>query len=405
MWRLDNAIQRYAWGSHTALATLQGRPSPSVEPEAELWIGAHPRAPSRLLDDAGRSLLDAIAHDPSAMLGSAVLRAHGPRLPFLLKVLAAAQPLSLQAHPDATRAAEGFAEEDAAGIPRDAPHRNYADPHAKPELVCALGPFAARCGFRALDEARALVDALAVPALRTHADPLWSRPAPEGLGATVRALLTLAEPALLVQDVLAAAERLETHEHGWSRELPWIRRLGERHPGDVGVVVALLLNLVELAPGEALFLSAGNLHCYLEGTAVEIMGASDNVLRGGLTPKHVDVPELLRVLELRAGPVPILRPRAVSAYEAVYDTPALELALSRLELPERARWSARRSGPELVLCVEGRARLEGAGRSLVLEPGRSAFVPAAQTELAVVAEAHARLFRATVGGRPATPTT
>jgi mannose-6-phosphate isomerase len=396
MWSLDDTIQRYAWGSRTALAELQGRPSPTPEPEAELWMGAHPRAPSRLRDD-GRTLLQAIDDDPAGMLGPAVVQRFGPRLPFLLKVLAAAEPLSLQAHPDAARAREGFAAEDAAGIPRDAPHRNYADPWAKPELVCALGRFVALCGFRALPESRALVEALGVPALRSLAEPLWSRPEREGLTATVHALMTMAEPASLVREVLAAAERPGPAVECWPAELAWARHIGRRHPADAGVAVALLLNLVELSCGEALFLSAGNLHCYLEGTAVEIMGGSDNVLRGGLTPKHVDVPELLRVLDVHAGPVPIRRAVPISAHELRYDAPTPDFALSRLELPPGGRWSAPVSGPELLLCVKGRVQVEGEpGHALVLTPGRSAFVEAATSARAVQAETVATLFRATV---------
>jgi mannose-6-phosphate isomerase len=394
MWSLDNTIQRYAWGSRTALATLQARPSPTPEPEAELWMGAHPRAPSRLRSD-GRTLLQAIDDDPEGMLGAAVVQRFGPRLPFLLKVLAAAEPLSLQAHPDAARAREGFAEEEAAGIPRDAPHRNYADPWAKPELVCALGSFVALCGFRALDESRALVEALAVPALRAIADPLWQRPEREGLAATVHALLTMAEPGALVRDVVAAADAPGPAER-WPLELMWIRRLGLRHPDDAGVVVALLLNLVELRRGEALFLSAGNLHCYLEGTAVEIMGGSDNVLRGGLTPKHVDVPELLRVLDVHAGPVPIRRAAPISAHELAYDAPTPDFALSRIELPPGERWSAPVHGPEVLLCVEGRAHVD-AGSALALTPGDSAFVRAGTPLRTVAAETAATLYRATVG--------
>lgn len=397
MWSLDNTIQRYAWGSRTALATLQGRASPTPEPEAELWMGAHPRAPSRLRED-GRTLLQAIEADPQGMLGAPVVQRFGPRLPFLLKVLAAGEPLSLQAHPDAARAREGFAEEDAAGIPRDAPHRNYADPWAKPELVCALGPFVALCGFRALAPSRALVEALGVPALRAAAEPLWSRPEGEGLAATVHALLTMAEPARLVRELLAAAERSGPATERWPHELAWIVRLARRHPGDAGVAVALLLDLVELARGEALFLAAGNLHCYLEGTAVEIMGGSDNVLRGGLTPKHVDVPELLRVLDFGAGPVPIRRAAPISAHEQRYLAPTPDFGLSRVELGAGERWSAPVAGPEVLLCVEGRVRVEaGAGRVLALGPGQSAFVGASTPARTVEADAAASLFRATVG--------
>lgn len=399
MWRLDNTIQPYAWGSHRALATLQGRPSPSAAPEAELWMGAHPRGPSQLQGD-GRSLPRAIHDDPRAMLGDSVVQRFGPRLPFLLKVLAAAEPLSLQAHPDLARARAGFEEEEAAGIQLDAPQRNYADPHAKPELVCALGRFVALCGFRAVDETRAFIEALAVPSLRALTDPLWARSEREGLVATVHALMSMTTPAPLVQTVLAAVERSHAVDDPWQRERAWLRQLGRRHPGDIGVVVALLLNLVELTHGEALFLAAGNLHCYLEGTAVEIMGASDNVLRGGLTAKHVDVPELLRVLDFAAGPVPIRRARPIDAHEAVYDTPSPEFTLSRVELSAGQQWSAPGVGPELLLSVDGRVHVVGDdGSSVALGCGESAFTAASHPCRALRAESSATVFRATVAPR------
>lgn len=407
MWRLRNTIQRYAWGSRDAIARLQGRPVPTEQPEAELWMGAHARGPSTLMGDGDRSLLDAIEAEPEAMLGASCRERFGARLPFLLKVLAAAEPLSLQAHPDEERAREGFGREDAAGVERDAPHRSYRDPHAKPELVCALGPFVALCGFRSIEDTRALVEALAVPALRERTEPLWSMPPGPAVAAVVRDLLTRPQPGPLVDAVVEAAAR---HPDGpWANERAWVVRLGERYPGDPGVVVAMLLNLVELRPGEALFLSAGRLHCYLEGTAVEIMGSSDNVLRGGLTPKHVDVPELLDVLDRRVGPVPVLRPRAVCEHEAIYDTPAPAFTLGRVELAATGCWSAVPRGPEIVLCTAGQVRLDHGARSVSLGPGDSAFVPASLQPYVARTEPGARsgagagavsgatLFRATAG--------
>ena len=399
MWCLHNTIQRYAWGSHEAIARLQGRAVPTTEPEAELWMGAHARAPSRLGSAAGRSLLEAIEADPEAMLGSRVRERFGPRLPFLLKVLAAAEPLSLQAHPDQERAREGFMREDVAGIDRAARHRNYRDPHAKPELVCAMEPFVALCGFRAVEDTRALIDALGVAALRERAEPLWTQPPGEGVAAVVHDLLTMPEPGPLVDAVVeAAADRTS---QSWEREREWTVRLGERYRGDPGVVVALLLNLVELQRGDALFLSAGRLHCYLEGTAVEIMGGSDNVLRGGLTPKHVDVPELLDVLDRRAGPVPIIRSRGVGEHEAVYDTPSPAFRLSRVELSSGACWRAEVRGPEVLLCVEGTAEIRAGAGQLELSVGHSAFMPGARSSYEVRSEEHASLFRASVGAEVA----
>jgi len=395
MWRLHNTIQRYAWGSHEAIAQLQGRPTPTDEPEAELWMGAHARAPSRLGDADERSLLEAIDAEPEAMLGAQGVERFGPRLPFLLKVLAAAQPLSLQAHPDDQRAREGFAREDAAGIDRGARHRNYRDPYAKPELVCAMGPFVALCGFRAVEDTQALIETLGVPALRERAEPLWRESAGDGVAALVRDLLTMPEPRPLVDAVVKAAA--SGTDERWALERSWTVRLGDRYPGDPGIVVALLLNLIELSKGEALFLSAGQLHCYLEGTAVEIMGGSDNVLRGGLTPKHVDVPELLDTLDRSTGPVPVVRPRDVSEHEAVWDTPSPAFMLSRVTMGARASVELVGRGPEVLLCTDGEMRVQGGEHELSIGSGDSVFVPGSRSSYVLGSGKGGTVFRASPG--------
>lgn len=397
MWRLDAPIQPYAWGSRSAIASMQGRSVPTTEPEAELWMGAHPRAPARLRDGAGTSLLDAIEAQPDMMLGSAVRERFGPRLPFLLKVLAAAEPLSLQAHPDEARAREGWAREEAAGIDRGAPHRNYRDPHAKPELVCAVSPFSTLCGFAPVERSRAWIEQLGVAPLRRLAEPLWSSPPSEGLAQTLRAVLTLPDPAAVVDAVVRACADVPEDEEA-ARSFRWTVRLAEHYPGDPGVIVSLLLRQIDLRPGEALFLGPGLLHCYLEGTAVEIMGSSDNVLRGGLTPKHVDVSELLEVLRFDAEPVEVVRARSVSAVESVYDAPTPAFTLSRLELSAGASIELSASGPEVLLCAVGEVSL-GPDQGVSLPPGTSAFVPGSRGSYVLRADVDARVFRARVGTR------
>lgn len=363
--RLENGIQRYAWGSREAIATLQGRPA-SAEPEAELWMGAHPQLPSHVTrGDLRRSLRDWVAEAPTRELGPAVAAAFG-ELPFLLKVLAAEEPLSLQAHPSAAQAAAGFAREDAEGIPRDAPQRSYRDPRHKPELLCALTPMDALCGFRAPGETARLFRGLGAPA-------------------KLVALLDAGDLRAVFGDLLARdrGDRAELVSHmvaacaapppGFERECAWAVRLAAKYPGDVGVVSALLLNLLTLAPGEALFLDAGNLHAYLHGVGVELMAASDNVLRGGLTQKHMDERELLAVLDfspIEARPVPVLQ---TSAEERTYRTPAREFCLSRLDV---AGHEVRRvlDGPEIWLATRGDARLQSARGELVLRQGEAAFL-------------------------------
>lgn len=379
----------YAWGSRTAIAELTGRPAPSPTPEAELWMGAHPLAPSKIVrGGTTSSLADVIARAPEREIGAGAARAFGPRLPFLLKVLAAAEPLSIQAHPNAAQARAGFEDEEARGIARDAANRSYKDASHKPELLCALTPFDALSGFRAVDETIALFDLLAVRALEPALEPLR---ASRDLGETFRRIMGMKEEERLpvVDAVVAACER---SGEAFARERAWAVRLAALYPGDVGVISALLLNLVRLEPGDAIYLDAGNLHAYLEGTGVEIMASSDNVLRGGLTKKHVDVPELMRVLSFEAGPMRPIRPRPVDAVERAYDTPAAEFRLSVLDLSAAASPVVRRPrGPEILLVTRGSAALDAAP----LAQGRAAFVPASAGEYTLAGDAV--VYRATVG--------
>ncbi|MCH9683828.1 MAG: mannose-6-phosphate isomerase, class I [Deltaproteobacteria bacterium] len=397
MWRLDNSIAAYPWGSRVAIAQLQGRPFPTAEPEAELWMGAHPRGPSRV-SNGGETLAAAIERAPQDMLGPDVVARFGPRLPLLLKVLAAAEPLSLQAHPNPEQARDGFRREEAAGIEVDAPHRNYRDPYAKPELLCALGPFTALCGFAPIERIRARIEALGVPHVRAGLHPLWSRPPAQGLAAAMEFVLTMERPEPLAQAVGQACTRMDAGDDAHARHRACIARLAQRYPADRGVVVALLLNLVELSEGEALYLGAGQLHCYLDGTGVEIMASSDNVLRGGLTPKHMDPPELLRVLEFDPQTVEIRRPRPLDGGEQVYDVPTDAFALSRIDLGAGERWRAPVAGPEILLCTAGAVKVTGADAATVcIGSGHSAFVSASEHGREVEAGEPSTVFRATVG--------
>jgi mannose-6-phosphate isomerase len=369
---LENQIQSYAWGSRTSLAAMRGAPSPTPVPEAELWMGAHALAPSRV---NGRSLLELIAESPAALLGERVASEFG-RLPFLMKLLAAREPLSLQAHPSEAQARAGFAREEAAGIALGAPTRSYKDPHHKPELLCALTPFFALVGFRPTRETARLFAGLAVPALASTISALERAPANESL----RGLFELVTGAAaeqrreLADAVLAACRSRSGALPEFSRELAWGVRIGELYPGDSGIVLALALNLVVLEPGQAVYLPAGNLHAYLEGTGVEIMASSDNVLRGGLTPKHVDAPELLRVLDFRAAP-PALVPTQSRGAELCYLTPAREFALSHCELRGETVRLGPVTGPEIVVITNGYAEIRRDGNRLELAAGASIFVP------------------------------
>ncbi|KUL78601.1 MULTISPECIES: mannose-6-phosphate isomerase, class I [unclassified Streptomyces] len=379
--RLDNTVRPYAWGSTTALPGLLGV-EPTGEPQAEMWMGAHPGAPSRT---ARGTLVEVIEADPERELGAATVAKFGPRLPFLLKLLAAGAPLSLQVHPDLAQARQGYEDEERRGIPVDAGHRNYKDANHKPELICALTEFDGLCGFRDPLRAAALLDALGVDSLKPYVDLLHARPEEAALREVLTAILTADRDAMAhtVAEAAAACDRLGG-EHA-----PYAG-IAHHYPGDPGVIAAMLLNHVRLQPGEALFLGAGIPHAYLNGLGVELMANSDNVLRCGLTPKHVDVPELLRIVRFEAGDPGVLRPEAAPDGEEVYETPIDEFRLSRYVLPEgTTAHDLTRATPQILLCTSGSVR---AGEH-DLTPGRSVFVPAG--EKAEVSGA-GTLFRATV---------
>ncbi|MET8571968.1 mannose-6-phosphate isomerase, class I [Streptomyces sp. NPDC004783] len=379
--RLDNTVRPYAWGSTTAIPTLLGT-EPTGEPQAEMWMGAHPGAPSR----TGRGTLDeVVAAAPEKELGEASVARFGPRLPFLLKLLAAGAPLSLQVHPDLAQAQEGYADEERRGVPLDAPHRNYKDANHKPELVCALTEFDGLCGFRDPALTAGLLDGLGVASLKPYVDLLRAHPEDAALREVLTAVLTAdpEEMSRTVAETAAACDRLG------GAYAPYAG-ITHHYPGDPGVLAALLLNHVRLQPGEAMYLGAGVPHAYLNGLGVEIMANSDNVLRCGLTPKHVDVPELLRIVRFEPGDPGVLRPEASPDGEEVYDTPTDEFRLSRYVLPEGA-------GPhdltlpvaQILLCTAGTVR---AGEH-ELAAGRSVFVPAGEK---AEVSGNGTLFRATV---------
>jgi mannose-6-phosphate isomerase len=391
---LDNPVLNYAWGSRTAIADLLGRPAPSALPEAELWIGAHPKAPSRVAAPAGVGSLDrAIQNDPVGVLGHEVCDRFGNELPFLLKVLAAAEPLSIQAHPSHEQARNGWARENAEGVPLDAPRRNYRDPNHKPELVSALSAFTALKGFRPLDEVARNLEPVARPEIAPELGRLAREHNPLALRALFARLMTLdpEERAPVLKRATSEAARRRKTDTAWE----WVARLMKHYPGDVSALAPLYLNVITLAPGEALFLPAGELHAYLEGTALEIMANSDNVLRGGLTPKHVDVPELLATLAFQGGPPEVLRTAASGPGEQVYRTPAREFELGFLSVePDGPFTPSPGRGVEILLGLAGETTVLAGSEAVPLGPGRSVLVPASLESYTL--EGDGRLCRARV---------
>ncbi len=387
MWQLTSGVRFYPWGSRTVIPELLGQPVPADRPYAELWVGAHPDEPSLLSD--GRPLDKAIAADPEALLGPAVVERFGPRLPFLLKVLAADSPLSLQAHPTIEQAEVGFAAEEAAGVPRNDPTRTFKDRCHKPELLLALTTFEALCGFRPVEESLHCLAKLQVPDLK----PTIAALARGGLRAAIPQLLALSgkRRTALVSAVAEAAGRfVAAHDPEFINTYRWAASLAATYPGDPGVVISLMCNHLKLAPGEAVYLPAGNLHAYLCGAGVELMASSDNVLRGGLTGKHVDLAALIEVLDFTDGKVPVLHP-VLGPGGLRYPVPVEDFDLTRCQL-DRESGTLTTRGPQVLLCTEGTAVLASADGELTLPKGQSAFVPAGAP---VTARGPAVLYRAT----------
>ncbi|WP_194409100.1 mannose-6-phosphate isomerase, class I [Microbacterium cremeum] len=368
---LANDPRDYAWGSTSLIADLVGR-APSGRPEAEVWFGDHPGDPSETPD--GRTLDHWIADEgPSAGIDAP--------LPYLLKLLAAASALSIQAHPSKAQAEAGFAREEAAGIPRDASSRTYRDDNHKPELIVALSDtFRALAGVRDLDATRRLVAALGDGAAPLGEQLAATDASPSGIIGWL-----LADGAGAAREVIAAAVAADVPE--FADELALARRLDQDFPGDPGIVVALLMNLVTLRRGEGLFVPAGVLHAYLEGLGVEIMAASDNVLRGGLTPKHVDATELVAVLDDTTGVPPVLLPVALGGGVRRYDVPVADFSLLAVT-PGAGTASLPITGPAIALATSGSVTLTGgaAAGSVTLAPGQAALVTPDEKTLGVSGE-------------------
>lgn len=373
---ITNEARDYAWGGVGAISRLFGHAA-STRPEAELWLGAHHGSPSRVLDAGSGStdLAEWIASDPTKHVG-----AHRDgRLPFLLKVLAAGGPLSLQAHPTTEQAKAGFARENAEGIPLDAPNRSYKDPHAKPELILAVSDtFDALCGFRPAAETRQSLERMIELA---HEHPEEQRALTRMLDRladdqSIRAAFAwLLSRATGVDDVLAAVSHVAQRSDG---EFAVQAELAELYPGDPGIAISLMLHEVTLAKGEALYLPAGNIHAYLHGVGIELMEASDNVLRGGLTPKHVDVAELLSVLDFAPRSAPYLIP----------DVPVPDVRVFR---PEGASFELIEfegdgpcplDGPAIALCVAGSFTISG-HESVTLSRGEAVYITPDEGDLLV----------------------
>lgn len=431
---LRNTMKPYAWGSESGITDILGV-EPSGSPEAELWIGAHPQSPSEILTSAGDSQpLDAyIEADSGGALGESIDAQFAGRLPYLMKILAAAAPLSIQVHPSREQAIAGFAAENAAGVPIDAPHRNYKDPNHKPEMIYALTTFEALCGFREPAEAADIFSHLSQSladrsleaeflddiARRLHGAPgvkrAWD-------GSHLRSAfhhIILNKGGVSSRTVERLREVTAAQTSPVQRELQTVHELHDHYPADPGALVALLLNRISMQPGEALYLPAGNVHAYLRGVGIEVMASSDNVLRGGLTPKHVDIRELMDTIVFEAISPPLIVADDSNEGLEIYRPPFDEFQLQRIAIPDsksqlpgsRRKRHVRvaQNGPSVVLVLAGELLLESAAGTLAVGRGQSAFVPATAspvvaTAVATTSTESTLAFAVTVAERSCSPT-
>lgn len=389
---IANTPRDYAWGSRTAIAELLGHDA-SGGPEAELWLGAHPLSPSRILAPeavGGYETLDAwIAADPELALGASRT---SDRLPFLLKVLAADEPLSIQAHPSPEQAREGFAREEQGELALDDPARNYKDELPKPELTFALSEsFEALAGFREVSMTRMLVSEMLAMATGAERDTAALQAFADTLSGDdpLRAALAFAfdggDDSAAAIDAVSRLSADAPTVSSFAREYATLADLGVRHPGDPGILVALLLNRVSIPQGQALYLPSGNVHAYLRGLAIEVMAASDNVLRGGLTPKHVDTGELMKVVRFESLPAPFLIPEDGGAGIEVFRPDVPSFSLARITVGDAGRKHGYQndgpesgefelSGPGIVLVLDGEVVIEGAVSAAALSRGEAAYI-------------------------------
>jgi mannose-6-phosphate isomerase len=375
---MKNTVQEYAWGSFTAIAELLGNAVPSKTPQAELWMGAHPKAPSMVTCD-GRwiSLPELIEKNPDHVLGKKVAEKFNNRLPYLFKVLAAAKPLSIQAHPSVDQAKQGFERENTQKIPLDAYNRNYRDDNHKPECICAQTLFWALNGFREISSTVRLMEKICPRGLKKQLDMLRGQQDPTGLEVFFQSLMTMdhKQRKEIIAHAVSNAKKFTEDDPSYE----WMIRLHKEYPVDMGVFSPIFLNLICLEPGQAMFLPAGELHAYLEGVGLELMANSDNVLRGGLTEKHVDVPELLNVLNFEEREVHILETTQIAPCEYVYASDAGEFVLSVIHLKQGMKYtSPARRNIEILLCTKGKATISDLEKNdgVALDRGQSILIPA-----------------------------
>jgi len=413
--RLKHRMMEYDWGSRTEIPRLLGEKEPSAHPVAELWMGAHPKAPS-LIETEGRwaSLSDVIEKNPTDALGRETAEKYSNELPFLLKILAVEKPLSIQVHPGKSEAEKGFERESEQGVPMEARHRNYRDKNHKSEIICAISQFSMMAGFRSLDDLRWHVRRYCPDSLKNQLSLLENHPAPLGLKRFYHSVMTLS-PQAGGRVIDEAASRANAEADSAGR---WIARLSESNPMDMGVLGPIFFNLVSLEPGEAAYIPWGTPHSYLMGLGAELMTNSDNVARGGLTSKAMDIPEFLRIMDWgkiaspememasetgaetdsrQSSGFKIIRPEKISDCERIYPTDSKEFLLSCIDCSESQTQIATSSkSVEILFCVEGMAVIieTDSRRVMRLSKGESAIVPGCVERYSITGPA--KIYKASV---------
>ncbi|WMP07284.1 mannose-6-phosphate isomerase, class I [Vibrio parahaemolyticus] len=371
--KLDNTIQNYSWGSHTSIHDLFGIDNPTNEPQAEIWMGTHPNGCSKLADTK-QLLSDVINQNKTQSLGNYTTARFG-ELPFLFKVLAAESPLSIQVHPSKHKAEIGFARENEQGIPLDAANRNYKDPNHKPELVYALTFYKAMNGFRPIEKILSLFEQTNITALGSEINKLKATPNSDGLRVFFSAIMSLEgdRKQQALNELYASLER--PAKTAMAREAyGYIKDFRQHYADDIGLFSPLMLNTIELAPGEAMFLHAETPHAYVQGTGLEIMANSDNVLRAGLTPKYIDVTELIdNTIFNPIDPKQIKLAPVHKEDKLSYPIPVDDFGFEVITVKESATIQFVRSA-EILFCIEGEITVSNQDVHITLKAGESVFV-------------------------------
>lgn len=373
---MQNPLQDYAWGSRSFIQSFADLPHLIGLPLAEMWMGAHPKAPSMVSETGLDISLDKYIESHTAECLGEYGKLNNGQLPFLLKILAADEPLSIQAHPSKQQAIMGFMRESAMGIPIDASNRNYRDDNHKPELICALTDFTALCGFRPYQQIMANLHALGLDALLSQYPAFETTPSETTWKSLFRQILVSGKELCGVAES-RFAETAKESDPVLARAVSLSMELAEKYPGDPGVLAPLYLNLITMQPFEALYLDAGVLHAYIRGAGIELMANSDNVLRGGLTPKHIDVQELCSILSYKGMSISPVLSTGTATGRMAYSVPASEFMLTIVALSGNDMdWDNSHHAPIIVLCLDGECAITDADGSIHLGKGNSAFITA-----------------------------